>query len=583
MRKFPHGCRLCTVLIPFQVPGDKCWPSAIEWKTLDLLVGGKLIKSEPIARSCYNGPDKNDAQCQYVDNMWSDQDFQTSKPIGRPYPFNVTCPPVNITAGETPGSCILGSLPTYAVNATSRLDISSTLAFARKHNIRLTVASTGHDLLGRADGYGSLEIWLRHFRNSIKLQKKYKSANSCHNSGWDGSAVRIDGAWQWRDVHKIATKNKVIVVGGGSISPGATGGWPAGGGHGPASRNYGIGADQILEAEVMLADGRVVVANHCQNADLFKSLRGGGPGFGVVLGTTIKAYPDVKDITAHHFVMAPLENTDENKDLLDAVATLLQSLPDINDNGYAGYGYWFRKLPQPLVGNITSGYSHGIWTIGKNQTEAEAAWAPVREKLAKYKDKLFMHEDFKSYSDYWSFYNAESAVYDKAGTTALQTSRLFDRESLKDGTKVRDMVEVISGPAEQMATNVILLVSGGQVFKDAADTSSGLNPAWRKSNFAVITSRSLPKRATQAERQAITDDLTFVKGQATKNLAPDTAGYMNEGDVNDPDYIKSFYGDKYAGHLAVKQKYDPQDIFFCPTCVGAERFIDRPDGALCRK
>ena len=54
---------------------------------------------------------------------------------------------------------------------------------------------------------------------------------------------------------------------GGSISPGAIGGWPSGGGHGPATRNYGLGADQILEAEVMLADGRINIANHCQYND----------------------------------------------------------------------------------------------------------------------------------------------------------------------------------------------------------------------------------------------------------------------------------------------------------------------------
>lgn len=106
---------------------------------------------------------------------------------------------------------------------TSRNHIAETLRFARLNNIRLTIASTGQDLLGRSDGYGSLEIWLRYFRNSIDFQKEYKSATGCSpsKSQWNGSAIRIDGASQWRDVHTIAKKNNVIVVSGGSISPGA--------------------------------------------------------------------------------------------------------------------------------------------------------------------------------------------------------------------------------------------------------------------------------------------------------------------------------------------------------------------------
>ena len=76
--------------------------------------------------------------------------------------------------------------------------------------------------------------------------------------------------------------------------------------------------------------------------------------------------------------------------------------------------------------------------------------------------------------------------------------------------------------------------------------------------------------------------MTYIKGGATKKLAPTTGGYMNEGDRNDPDYIKSFYGANYKSHLAAKKKYDPEGMFYCPTCVGAEAFVDRPDGALCR-
>ncbi|KAI5458327.1 hypothetical protein BGZ63DRAFT_515044 [Mariannaea sp. PMI_226] len=564
------------------VPGQSCWPSASEWKSFSSLVGGRLIKTEPVAQSCYPGPAQDLQQCAYVNKMWSDQDFQTSNPIGRPYPYNITCAPVDYAAGQQPGTCILGSLPTYAVNATSRNDILATLAFARQQNIRLVVSGTGHDLLGRSDGFGGLELWLHSFKNGITFQKKYTSQNKCTKSGFTGSAVKVNGAYQWRDVYKVAKANNVIAVGGGALSPGAIGGWTSGGGHGPATRNYGLGADQLLEAEVMLADGTVVIANHCENTDLFRAMRGGGPGYGITLSSTLKTYPNVNVVTAHHLAIAPLEKTPLNADLLDAVTVMLQQLPGLNDAGFAGYGYWFRNLPTVFVNNATSGYSHGFWTIGKTQAEAQAAWAPVRKMLSKFEDKLFIGESWATYSDYWSFYETESGLYDPTGDTSILSSRLIDPGAVKDTKTVRNAVEVMSGKPDEFGSNVILLVSGGQVFKDASDKTSGLNPAWRKSHYVIVTGSSITKTATNAERKAANDYVTFVKGAAVKQLAPTTGGYMNEGDRNDPDYKKNFYGDNYAAHLKTKQKYDPNNAFYCPTCVGSEAFIERPDGPLCK-
>jgi hypothetical protein len=516
--------------------------------------------------------------------MWIDQDFETSNPIGRSYPYNITCAPVDYAAGETPTSCTLGSLPYYAVNASTKRDISLTLDFAKSHNLRLVVSSTGHDLLGRSDGYGGLELWLHSFRNGIYFQKTFESTNKCTKSGWTGSAFHIDGAYQWQDVYPVARANNVIAVGGGSISPGAIGGWPSGGGHGPATHNFGMGADQILEAEIMLADGSIVTANHCENADLFRAIRGGGPGYGIVLSEHIKVYPNVDAVTAHRLAIAPRNETVENKDLLDAIAVLHQQLPAISDNGVAGYGFWFRQYPGPFIGDAHSGYSHGFWTIGKRQAEAEKSVAPLMNALDKFQDKLVITSTFTEYPDYWSFYYAESGLRDAVGSTSIMTSRLINSEAVADYDKVRETIEVVGGAPDQLNANIILLVSGGQVFRDAADQSSGLNPAWRVSPFVMASAQGIPKVASREVRDRAQHEVTDVLGAALKKLAPQTGGYMNEGDGNDPDYIVDFYGSaNYAGHLAAKRKYDPQDVFYCRTCVGAEAFFDRPYGPLCRK
>jgi FAD binding domain-containing protein/berberine-like enzyme len=522
-------------------------------------------------------------ECARVNQLWSDQDFQTSQPVGRPYPYNITCAPVDYSASETPTSCILGPLPEYAVNATSREDVALALDFARRKNIRLVIASTGHDILGRSDGYGALQIWLRHFRNGIHFQETFESANSCGASGWNGAALHIDGAWQWRDVYKVAKANNVIAVGGGAVSPGAIGGWPSGGGHGPATRNYGLGADQILEAEIMLADGTIVTANHCEKTDLFRAIRGGGPGYGIVLSQHVKAHPNVDVVASHRLAVAPLEQTPENADLLDAVSEILQHLPALNEDGYAGYGFWFRNLPVPFIGEARSGYSHGFWTIGKGKVEAEEAMSDLLAALEKFSDKLVIYSTFAEYPDYWSFYETESGLYDPVGDTSILTSRMITAEAVADYEKVRDTVEIISGKPEEFTSNVILLVSGGQVFEDAADKTSGLHPAWRTSPFVIITGQGIPRVRNAEIRQFVSNEITNVKGAALKRLAPKTGGYMNEGDRQDPDYIEAFYGSNYKSHLRAKRKYDPDHVFYCPSCVGAEDFIERPDGPLCRK
>lgn len=546
-----------------------------------MTIGGALVKSAPIAQSCYPGAVFDPVKCGYVTEMWTDQDFMTTKPIGRPYPYNITCAPVNYAENGVPTTCTLGISPQYAVNATNLDQINSTMRFAQENNIRLVVASTGHDLLGRSDGFGSLEVWLRYFRNKLEFQEVYSSVNGCQRSNWTGAAIVIDGAYQWKNVYAFAKANNVIVVGGGAISPGAIGGWPSGGGHGPATRNYGMGADQILEARVLLADGKVVTANHCENRDLFTAIRGGGPGYGIVLGTTVKTYPNVNVVTAHHLSLAPLLRTSNSSDLLEAVAILLRSLPELSDAGFAGYGFWSSSYPGPFIGNSTSGYSHGFWAIGMDHSEAEAAFAPVRAKLQVFNGTLSISDGFASYTDYWSFYEAESGLYDAAGSSSIVTSRLINRRALANQSAVREAIGIIAGRPEEYTVNVIDLVSGGQVFTDASDETSGLHSAWRTSNYFVTVGRGVGLNASNSERYSVMDDVTYTKGAALKRLAPDTGGYMNEGDRNDPDWKATFYGDKYVEHLGTKKKYDPYNTFYCATCVGSESFVERPDSPLC--
>jgi len=136
-------------LIFVKGPNDTCWPPASEWKSLNASVSGKLIADSQPAASCYPGILQDAAACGNANAQWGSQKFQTESPIGLTYPTG-SCPIVPFAAGANLiGVCTIGDQPWYTVNATEYEDVAKGILFARKHNIRLVVRNTGHDLLGR--------------------------------------------------------------------------------------------------------------------------------------------------------------------------------------------------------------------------------------------------------------------------------------------------------------------------------------------------------------------------------------------------------------------------------------------------
>ena len=464
------------------------------------------------------------------------------------------------------------------MNATSPAYISAAIIFATKYNIRLVIKDTGHDILGRSDGYGSLEIWIRHLRTGITFQKSYKS--DCTKTKWTGSTFKIGGGYTWADVYPQAQANNVVIVGGGTPTVGCLGGYMQGGGHGPASRQFGLGADQILEAQVVLSSGSIVTVNSCQNTDIFFAIRGGGGGtYGVVISTTIKAYPMV-NVSVQHVAIAPLASNTSS--FLDAVSILYGAYPDLDDAGYAGYGTWTIASPTPVFANFTAGYLHGLYMFNQTVAEAQQAFSPVLSKLGQFNSSLYISVSYVSYADYWSFYYTESGVASSVGSASALGSRLFSRSSVQsDPAGLRAMIGVIAGTPDQFTSNDFEVVSGGQVFKDASDPYSGVNPAWRVSYFNSIVARGWAPGASQATIDSVWNDITYTKVAAMEAQASDTGAYMNEADRLDPNWKVNFYGTHYSKLLAIKTTCDPCGVFYCPTCVGSDAWAEDSTGRLC--
>lgn len=151
--------------------------------------------------------------CDYVSANYMSAAFQLANPIGYQFPSETPCLP---TANPSNSTCSIGNAPLYTVNATETEHLARAVSFAAEKNLRLVVRNTGHDLLARSTGFGSLQVWLHHYRKGISFAETYTSSKSCAQSTFVGPAFTIHGGYEWSDVYAEATKRGLLVVGGGT-------------------------------------------------------------------------------------------------------------------------------------------------------------------------------------------------------------------------------------------------------------------------------------------------------------------------------------------------------------------------------
>ncbi|KGO58251.1 FAD linked oxidase, N-terminal [Penicillium expansum] len=563
------------------IPGDPCWPSLVTWDALNTTVSGKLIRNIPVAISCYPGTYQNHNECARVSSQWSNSTFQQLSPVGYFGPTDESCPPIDMSSQSR--TCTLGPAPVYTINATEPEEVAAGIEFAQKNHVRLVIRNTGHDMLGRSEGYGALQIWIKYIRKGILFQKGYAPSDRCANSKWDGSAMVIAGGYVWQDVYKVAFERNLTIVGGGDPTVGCIGGYTQGGGHSPASHDYGLAADQVLEAQVVLANGDIVTANSCQFSDLYFAIRGGGGGtYGVVTSMTVKVYPS-KPVVAQSLAITPL--TKDMESLLDAITDIYQQYPNIMDAGFSGYGSWSTNSP---MANQTAGYMHVVAAMGKSLVQSQKAFDQLFQTLQKYNGTSLrvsvVWYEFPTYGAYFQDLSGVSQPVGVASPNSAMTSRMFGKAALTTNrAALRSMIGTTAGNSEEFTLSSIELVGGGKVLTDASDKYSSVNPAWRSTYIVSIVARSWDNHSSA---QIVQHDITDIKGGAMKTLDPLLGSYMNEADRNDPQWATNFYGTNYVPLALIKKKYDPRSLFYCPTCVGSpswsQRYLDGANyGPLC--
>ncbi len=155
-------------------------------------------------------------------------------------------------------------------------DVITSVNFGRSNGLLVSVRGGGHN----AGGLGVCDDGLVIDLSPIR----YTHVDP------ENATVRVGGGCTWRDVDH-ATHAFGLAVPTGIISTTGVGGLTLGGGLGHLTRNYGLTIDNLISADLVLADGRFVTTNQWRNEDLFWAIRGGGGNFGVVTSFVFKAHP----------------------------------------------------------------------------------------------------------------------------------------------------------------------------------------------------------------------------------------------------------------------------------------------------
>ncbi|KAG6827235.1 hypothetical protein H0H93_015753, partial [Arthromyces matolae] len=275
------------------------------WASLNATLGGRLHVAEPFARSCfstYNGKSVavNVTACDtrrtnYTNTFFRDSVagaytyLQTEACLSDPSDqcvLDASTVPVPLPSSQTP--CNQGSIPDYYVEVNSASDVANVLSFAKKNNVPVSIKNSGHDFLTRSSQKGSIALWVHNLKG-MTYSSRF-TAVGCRNSV--GRAITVATGETTGDVYIFAAAHNSTFIGGYWPTLAASGGWVQGGGHSVLSPVYGLGADRVVEFQVVTPDGVLRTANSCQNTDLFQALRGGGGGtFGVVLQATHRVEP----------------------------------------------------------------------------------------------------------------------------------------------------------------------------------------------------------------------------------------------------------------------------------------------------
>ena len=412
--------------------------------------------------------------------------------------------------------------PALIARCRSTGDVRAAVMFAVDQGLEISVRGGGHGL-----GYGTWDDALVIDLSPMKGIEIDSDARTC----------RAQAGLTWGEFD-AATQQHGLAVTGGRVTSTGISGLTLGSGSGWLERRCGLSSDNLIAAQVVTADGRVVVASREENADLFWGLRGGSGNFGIVTEFTFRLHRIGPMIHGGLMVYSP----DQAPQMLEFLNRYFPEAPDDLGGGAA----FLSAPPEPFVPKeMHFAPVFGVivcWTGAME--EAERVVAPIREVSPPLMDMVapMPYTALQSMLDpAWprginGYFKAEFLT----GLDHQVIEKLVDHGAARPGPMVQLLLEPLGGAMSRI---------------DANDSALG-----RRDLPWIYHALSLWMEPGQEAADA---HIGWARELAA-DLAPHTAPgvYLNFTSDQGEERVRSTYGpERYARLVALKDRYDPTNVF----------------------
>jgi FAD/FMN-containing dehydrogenase len=469
----------------------------------------------------------------------------------------------------------------HCVAAQTAADVATAVAFARKQRVRLVVKGGGHSYFGNSNAPGSLLVWTRRMRG-ITLHDDF-AGHDCPRNASPVPAVTVGSGALWGHVYQaVSARAGRYVQGGGCLTVGVAG-FVLGGGFGSFSKAFGTGAGNLLEAEVVTADGMVRIVNSHREPDLFFALKGGGGGsFGIVTRLTLRT----------HALPTTMGGV-----LFSVTARSAAAWRKLVNRILAFYA---EQLFSPTWGEILR-FEPGRKLVvsmlfqGLSRDEAQAVWAPFLGWLRAYasdfdvpREPAILAVPGRAFWDAAQMKALPGIVLpdDRPGAPA---SNIFWTANLGEAGQVLHAYQSAWLPAdllapERRASLADALISAAAAWPVALHTNKGLAGGDAQAiertrdtamNAAVLDAFALlicaadgppawpgiPGREPDVVRGRYEAERVNEAMAPIRQLVPGAGAYLSEADYFGRDWQQAYWGANTARLMTAKQRYDPDNLF----------------------
>jgi hypothetical protein len=558
-------------------PGDAGWPSEESWNKLRQLVGGRLVKVESPLSICREKPDS--ASCREV-----------FKALRNPY-YIGDHPGLTQTSGWVDGWTSQPSV--YAVVARKTEDVIVAVNFARENKLRLVVKGGGHSYHGTSCAADSLLVWTREM-NAISLHEAFVG-KGCNGVQPPMPAVSIGAGARWLEAYEAVTTRAGRYVQGGGCTTVGVAGLIQSGGFGSFSKNFGLAAGGLVEAEVVTADGVARIANACTNPDLFWGLKGGGGGsLGVVTRVTLRT----RELPQFFGGAIGKIRAKSDGAFRELISRTMSFYADRLLNRHWGEQMQFGP------GNTLE---IAMAFQGLNQRQAEEVWKPFREWLSASKSDYTVETPLvivavpaKNFwnAAFWKRLAPGLVIADdrpkaragnffwagdggQVGQVLYAYRSAWLPASLLQGKNRQRLVDALFASTRHWSVSLHFNkgLAGAPAEEITAARETAMNPVVLDAFALAICAAGGPPafpgiKEHEPDRAATRRDASAVAKSWKEILAltADPGSYVSESDFFEPKWQQSYWGANYARLAAVKKRYDPEGVFFVHHGVGSEEW-----------